>query len=497
MNRSISKKLFLWISGLGIFFISLSLVFSTSFLEHYYISQKKALLLESAQTIAQIYRGDPEAIQWELKAAESSLGGYIMVIDPEGRVKHSSFFELPGADRPPRPMPFRFLRPNNDLAEQYQFSVENDQRFNTNFLTLQYRLPDQDQLAFVVPLSAVAQNVAIANRFFLFTGFAVIGFSLFLSYFFSRTFTRPILAINGIARRMAEMDFSQKCAEERLDEVGELGRSINYLSNQLEGAIQELQQKNLQLQEDIEREKRVDEMRKEFITSVSHELKTPLALIQGYAEGLKVNVNQDEENKDLYCDVIIDETRRMDAMVKDLLNLCRLESGPGQIQREVFDLSLLVAEVAEKFRPVLNESGIQLSVEAEPAILVDADPTGIERVLVNYLSNAIRHVDAKRKIKISVSSQAEQARLGVFNSGKPIPEEYLDRIWSSFFKVDRARTREGGGTGLGLAIVRGILEQHGNRYGVENKLEGVEFWCEVDLAARNMKSNDNQSVTKL
>ena len=238
----------------------------------------------------------------------------------------------------------------------------------------------------------------------------------------------------------------------------------------------------MKLTEDIERERRIDKMRKEFISSVSHELKTPIALIQGYAEGLKLNVNEDEENRNFYCDVIMDEAGKMNRLVKDLLDLSQIEAGYFRLEKTVFDISFLVDHVLDKYRPILLEKGLKVDVEKKENVAVNGDIVRIEQVLVNLLNNAINHVDDSKLIKITVTTRNEKIRVSVYNSGKTIPEESLDKIWTSFYKVDKARTRAYGGTGLGLSVVRAILELHRNAFGVENHINGVTFWFEVDRA---------------
>ncbi|ATW24393.1 sensor histidine kinase [Candidatus Formimonas warabiya] len=485
MKNSISKKLFVWISCLGIFFILLSWMLNAGLFHRYYISQKKNMLLESAQKIERVYRGDPWEIQADLKKAESELGGYTFIIDPAGGIKYSSFFDPDNFEKPRHSPPFPFVKKRVVWIGKYQYEIEQEPTSNSQFLTFFYGFDNGDRLAFIVPLASVAQSVAIANRFFFFTGIFVIGFGIIVAFLFSRKFTRPILEINEIARNLANLDFSRKCRVDSDDEIGELANSINFLSEDLERLIGELHAKNKQLEKDIERERQIDEMRKEFISNVSHELKTPISLIQGYAEGLKVNVNEDEENKNFYCDVIIDEAARMDKMVKELLSLCQLESDFSRLERSIFDLSPLIDRVAEKYRSVFHEKQITLSVEKGEPLYVDADLSRVEQVLVNYLNNAIQFTDFDKIIRITAREEGDKVHVSVFNTGHPIPEECLDKIWTSFYKVDKARTRTFGGTGLGLSIVRGIMELHENRYGGENVPGGVLFWFELDRAAPN------------
>lgn len=498
MKKSLSFKLFIWISFLGILFICLSWIFNAGFLQRFYLSQKRAILLDNAQKIEALYQGDPWEIQSVLKRTESELGGYTFIINHQGRIIYSSFFDPDNDDpeRVRRSPPFPFVREQVKWINKYQFEINRDHMSKSEFLTFHYRFDNEDRLIFVVPLASIAQSVHIMNKFFFFTGIFIIGAGIIIAFLFSRKFTKPILHINEIARNMANLDFSRKCQVDRDDEIGELAASINLLSEDLERMIGELNLKNQQLEKDIEKERQIDEMRKEFISNVSHELKTPISLIQGYAEGLKANVNEDEENKNFYCDVIVDEASRMDKMVKELLNLCHLESDFSRLDKSIFDLSPLIDRVVDKYRSVFSTKQINLCWEKGEPLLVEADKSRIEQVMGNYLNNAIQYADFEKEIKITAQITGEKVEVSVFNSGNHIPEEYLDKIWISFYKVDKARTRVFGGTGLGLSIVRGIMELHKNRYGVENVEGGVRFWFEVDLAPE-FKTNGNQIATKL
>jgi two-component system sensor histidine kinase VanS len=282
---------------------------------------------------------------------------------------------------------------------------------------------------------------------------------------------------------MAELDFTQTYQVKTMDELGQLGQSINSLSEQLGKSISELQQANQKLEADNQYQKKLVEIRKEFISNVSHELKTPIALIQGYAEGLKLNVIDNEDDKLFYCNVIMDEAAKMNKLVRELLDLSEIDSGGFQMEREVFDLTQLVEWVCEKCHLIFKDKDIKLEIEKTAGTLVYADIDRIEQVLVNYINNAVGHVDTEKIVRISIRVKAGKVRTTVFNSGSPVPEEALDKIWHSFYKVDKARTRAYGGSGLGLSIVRAIMETHQSDFGVTNRSDGVEFWFELPQAA--------------
>ncbi len=253
------------------------------------------------------------------------------------------------------------------------------------------------------------------------------------------------------------------------------------MSENLEEKISELKTANNELQKDIEKKIQIDEMRKEFLSNVSHELKTPIALIQGYAEGLYDNINDDSESRKFYCEVIMDEADKMNKMVKKLLTLNQIEFGNNQVNFEHFDIVQVVRTVINSATLLAKQKEAQIEIDDYPQIYVWADEYMIEEVVTNYVSNAINHVDGEKKIKVSLKKTDKVVRVSVFNTGKCIPEEELDKIWIKFYKVDKARTREYGGSGIGLSIVKAIMESMNQKCGVLNHEDGVEFWFELDI----------------
>lgn len=304
----------------------------------------------------------------------------------------------------------------------------------------------------------------------------------------SRKFTEPILELNKIAQNMANLDFSHKYKiTDADDEINNLGKSINTMSDKLERTINQLRSTNVELERDIEEKSKIDEMRKSFISDVSHELKTPIALIQGYSEGLLENVNSDEENRKFYAEVILDETNKMDKLVKQLLELMKLEYGKREFNNREFDIVELEKAVIQKSKLLLEEKKVKVILDTSKEIKVFADDFYIEQVITNYLTNAIKNVkeiDGEKYIKIENENLTESnvIRIKVFNTGENISEENLERIWKRFYKVDESRNRSQGGTGIGLAFVKAIMTNYNMKYGVINCKKGIEFYFELTKA---------------
>ena len=264
------------------------------------------------------------------------------------------------------------------------------------------------------------------------------------------------------------------------DEIGMLGTSINTLSERLETTISELKSANNELQKDIEQKTQIDEMRKDFLSNVSHELKTPIALIQGYAEGLQDNINDDKESREFYCDVIIDEAKKMNKMVKKLLTLNQIEFGNNQVAFDHFDVVQVLGSVIQSASLLAEQKGAQIYMDEYSPVYVWADEYMVEEVITNYVSNAIHHVSGEKNIIVSLKEYGDVVRISVFNTGQCIPESEMENIWIKFYKVDKARTREYGGSGIGLSIVKAIMESMNQQCGVCNREDGVEFWFELD-----------------
>lgn len=344
-------------------------------------------------------------------------------------------------------------------------------------------VPEKKDVAVVILRSntgSIRESVKIANEFLAYIGFFTAILGSIAVFIITKRFTKPILILSGIAKKMSDLNFEVKYKVITKDEIGELGSSINVLSDKLETTIMELKHANNELMTDIQRKTEIDEMRKEFLSNVSHELKTPIALIQGYAEGLKENINDDEESRDYYCEVIMDEANKMNNMVKKLLSLNELEFGNNQVNFERFDIVSLIKSVLISTEILIKQKEVTLLFEQTEPIYVWADELLIEQVVTNYISNALNHVDGQKIIEIKLIPRGESVRVAVFNTGNNIPEEDLDKIWIKFYKVDKARTREYGGSGIGLSIVKAIMNSHNKEFGVINRHIGVEFWFELD-----------------
>lgn len=482
--RSLKYKLFFTICIISLIFMGLFALSYLVFYDDYVLAQNKKMLQSAYALVEESYDGSLRSIYSILEGFDHRYGIRAMLISRDFTIEFSSAPSQATRIQPSwssAPLNMSGLILDSLNWDSPRFSQVMDGSSGIEFLLLNGKLQEGYLLSLRASLPAIQANAGYAGFFMLWSGLFAILFCILLAYGFSVRIFRPIMEINGIAKTMTKLDFSRKYRGEAKDEVGQLGQSINSLSSQLETTIGQLKESNAQLELEIAKERKIDEMRKNFIVNVSHELKTPLALVRGYAEGLKVNISSSEEDKNFYCDVILEESARMSQMVQQLLGLSQIEVGRVQPEQESVDLQAMAEKVCLKNKLLMENKGIRLENQLYP-ICVEADVDMLEQVLVNFLTNAVNHCPQGGEIILRQEQAGDKARLFVFNEGEPIPEEELENVWLNFYKVDKARTRAYGGSGIGLSLVKAIMEAHGNVYGVHNLEKGVEFWCDWDLS---------------
>jgi len=337
-------------------------------------------------------------------------------------------------------------------------------------------------IAFVVASQQpVLESLQVLQSYYIYVLLGAVLVSLLMSYLFSVVVTKPLIVINEKAKDMANLNFDDYIDITSYDEIGSLSVSLNTLSYNLKKSLTDLQEANIKLVEDIERERRIELMRKEFISGVSHELKTPLGIVKGFAEGIKDGIAK--EKTDVYIDIILDEVDKMNALVLDMLDLSRLQLTSYRLVLSTFDIIDMAHDVKDRFTNQLAEKELLVKIESnEDVIVVEGDYRRIEQVMVNYVSNAIRHSYRGEEIQIELQKKNGRVLIAVKNNGDIIPDEKLSKIWNRFYRVEESRAKTDGGTGLGLAITKNILELHGSYFGVENTENGVVFYFDLEIS---------------
>lgn len=367
--------------------------------------------------------------------------------------------------------------------DNYTLQKVYDERLGDYYLEIWGTLDNGYSIILRTPIQGIKDNVNISTTLIKYVGGAILAVGIIAAFVVSTYITRPIKQLSNIAEKMSEMDFNARYEGSDKGEIGLLGKSMNNMSEKLEQNIAELKKANLELKKDIDKKEKLEIMRTDFLSNVSHELKTPIALIQGYAEGLKEGITDDPESMEFYCDVIMDEANKMNTMVKRLLTLNQIEFGNDELEMERFDINELIASVADANAIRAGQKNMSIVFDnRNEHNFVWADEYKTEEVLTNYISNALNHCDGKRAIEVRTekSENGGTITVTVYNSGKNIADEDLERIWEKFYKTDKARTREYGGNGIGLSIVKAIMDSMGQEYGVRNVSDGVEFWFNLD-----------------
>ncbi len=352
-----------------------------------------------------------------------------------------------------------------------------DWRSGTNYVECFGVFSDDDTFFLMsMPLSNINEGVRVANRFMFMTGLCVLVLGVIVVYFCTDRLVKPLNKLAKLSDRMSSLDFDEHYEGNDNNEIGVLGQSMNKMSDALEASIKDLQEANKKLQDDIQEKIKVDEARKEFIANVSHELKTPIALIEGYAEGLTEGIAEDKESRDYYCSVIIDETVKMNKMVRQLTSLISYEFGSNTLDEADFNICDLIRSVTDSLKLKLDEKNANVHIMLPQCVMVRGDEFKIEEVYTNYLNNAMNHLDGERNIIIRLDDDNEKTTVFVYNDGAAIPEESIPHLWEKFYKVDKARTRAYGGSGIGLSIVKAIMDAHKGSCGIKNVDQGVEFY---------------------
>ncbi len=488
--KSVRVKLFMTLSAIILLIIAF-LILVNNMVFGQYVLYNKTNALKSAYERINTYYNEPQNTDLETQLEKIAINNNFDILIKDNKninvyTSNKDFFSTLGQMNE---MTKRINIDSSEIledGEKYIIRKLQDSKNGITYILLSASLDNGYLLYIRIPITVIEQSVEISNHFlYLMAGLTILISAVIVSYV-SRKFGDPITELNDIAKKMSNLDFSKKYRiTDAEDEINNLGKSINAMSDKLEKTIKQLRETNIELEKDIEEKSKIDEMRKSFISDVSHELKTPIALIQGYSEGLLENVNSDEESRKFYAEVILDETNKMDRLVKELLELMKLEYGKREFKDKEFNIVELEKEVVRKSKVMLEEKQAQIKIDTENEIQVLADDFYIEQVISNYLTNAIKHVkevEGKKYIQIQneISEDGKKVRIKVFNTGDQIKEEDLTRIWNRFYKSDESRNREDGGTGIGLSFVKAIMSNYRNAYGAINKENGVEFYLELD-----------------
>ncbi|GKX66058.1 sensor histidine kinase [Inconstantimicrobium mannanitabidum] len=495
-KNSISKRLFLVTFTFIILFMVFSMIFQIFFFHDFYASKKKNTLIHNIDKFKSTYSyniSDDATLTNALIKFESSNNSKIAILTTGGGIKYlvdkNSSYQRETVDL--------LIETFNNLSSNPNFIPDLLSSDKTYATTLEKGNVDLKHIVCISPMSMSSKNdsiiiaitsyqsineaSSIIKEFYSYVLIVLLFLGFILAFIYSNMISKPLIEITKIAGNMSKLDFSAKCPECREDEIGDIGKSLNFLSRNLSKALTELHEKNIQLTKDIEQERKLEKMRKEFIAGASHELKTPLGIIEGYAEGLKDGIVEGE-SKDIYLDTIIDEAHKMNKLIMDMLELSKLESGNIKLDITSFNLKELIADLLSKHKNsfIKNKLYISFILNDISSEYVNGDSFKIESVIENFITNAIKYTPEGGNINIALSENQDHIFFSIENTGVHLKPEDLEKIWVQFYRVDKARSRAEGSNGLGLSIVKNILTQHNSTFGVTNTPKGVLFYFSLD-----------------
>ena len=461
---------------------------NTCFLSTFYVKEKRQAMVENFLLVnkaAKEGKLESQEFQLELEKNHANHNISIVVMDSSGNVILSTsqqtkelFSQLLSAILGQKQQTGRNIL---DTGDNYVVLRQNDNRLDGEYLVLCGTLDNGNLVMMRSAVEGIKESTNLANRFLVCVGAVALFISIIGVIVATRRVTRPLMDLTELSKKMCNLDFEAKYqCQRRKNEVDVLGEHMNELSETLEQTILELKQANHELQADLALREERQKNQQTFVANVSHELKTPIAVIQGYAEGLAEGVTDDAESREYYCNVIIDEAKKMNRMVLSMISLNQIESGNSEVTYHRFDIVEMISEMLSTMQVLFEQQEITVDFDSSEPVYVYADDFMVEQVLNNYFSNAIHYAKDEKIIKISLERMDKKVRVCVFNTGDAIPEENITHIWDKFYKVDKARTREDGGTGIGLSIVKAVMDSFHQKYGVNNRENGVEFWFELE-----------------
>ncbi|MGL4108255.1 ATP-binding protein [Clostridium sp. LP20] len=489
MKHNLSKRLFTITLSLLLGLIASTFIFQVFFFESFYEKKKMANLIKEINRFRNMYSYELEdniGIGTALQSFETSTNSKIGIFSPDGVLK-----VLPDKNAKDSYDSLILQEFFNQLISEKELLYKVITTGTTQSTIFYDKDNGDKKIGVISPMSLNSKNDSIVLSFssiqpieeasdvisefyaYIFIGFIFI--SILLSSIYSNLISKPLINIDKVAKKMSKMDFTEKCLVDREDEIGSLATTLNFLSSNLANALTDLQEKNKKLEEDIEKERNLEVMRKDFIASVSHELKTPIGIIEGYAEGIKDGIVSGDDTL-RYLETIIDESQKMSVLVSNMLELSKLESGVLKPKPEVFNINRLIKKVVNKHSIDANEENLNLYFnECTNYSYVNADVFQMEQVLTNLITNAIKYTPEGNDIIVSISEDNNRYKISIINFGVQLDLGEIDKLFNKFYRVDKARKRSTNSTGLGLSIVKNILDLHNFEYSFNNIENGVEF----------------------
>lgn len=490
LKKSITKRMFIGITAVVVGFAVIILLANTLLLSPLYYRSLEKSMIASINELAEIDYENQKDVWIEDIFNISSGSAYDVIVRYDGVTLFSTSMEIgiqaypepgtePGLESGLEPKSKEAPGPllsnlNWKEVGNVSLSYSTDPRNNNEFMVCMTELDNRYKIFLTQPVAPVNAGIAQSNKLLIICTAAVLLLSVVFAFRFSKGFTKPIKAIQSQVKKISDQDFSSELEINTGDELENLGNDVNILSSKLETALEELHERNKQLELDIQAQR-------SFISNASHELRTPLSLIKGYADELNSGYISDTEQQKIYHNIISEESTKIKRLLNEMLDLSRLESGRMDINKEEFKVNELINSFFEKYAGFVKENNLNIELKLREDLICIHDVMRFEQILANYISNASKYSDSKKHIIISSDAIDGNARVSVFNYGSQIDEDSIEHIWDGFYKADNSRTRKDDSYGLGLSIVKAIQQVAGYEYGVINHEDGVEFWFDIKL----------------
>ena len=476
----------------SLLYVSLTIIFLTMFnylqfivMDDIFLYAAKNSLVMVSEKVSQLdYRSD--TFHSEMSDLEASNSVYAEIYYPRDRLVYTSDTNKAVYSEENNRVPLETLQPRvMKLISQEMYPdgsyFEIRQEFFTTaeFLVYGDFFSEDTAIELYYSTDLIRRNANTASWALLALSLSIFVASLVGIFIVSKMYLEPVVKIKNTTQKMASLNFKEVCPTFKNKELRELSDNINFLSASLSKSLQELKTENRKLESDIEKERKQEKVRRSFVANASHELKTPISIIRGYAEGIKFGIGADSTEE--FCDVIIEEADKMTNLVVRLMEQLQY-TATYTLNESSFSVKDFVTDLVNGHRLDYDECNIKLSIDVPEDFLGRGDSVLLSSVFNNYFSNALSHIDFDRKLIISCKDVQNAYRISVYNSGKPISGTDIENIWQSFYRADKAHSRSEGRFGLGLSIVSTIQDLHRQKYGVNNKEHGVEFWFDVKKA---------------
>ena len=492
-NLSIKKKLFIWSSLIIIFAFTLLYICIYFFMPRVYeIYKVKTVKLGIEQLKTKLEEDKDIDIDDMLDNFSYNYNLDIILVSKDkdnliDSILYSSFRE--GANSPNN-IPFLYNHKHYErfkIFQKYNLRFDIDESLSTAQFVYQLinkngslnideavYIKSLDKIYHMIvhfPISPENEAEDSIVLFFPFAIIAIIVIAFTISSFYAILISKPLIKINKVAKKMAKLDFDNVIEINGEDEIGELSNSLNLMNKNLKESFKKLEKMNSQLTEEIDMERKLEKERREFVATISHELKSPITIINGQLEGMIYNIGK-YKDRDKYLKESYEVTQKMSELVQEILHLSERENGEFKYNFTNVNISKVTNSVIRELKYFIDEKNLELKTYIDEDVFVNSDEKLIKKAITNTVKNAITHSPLKEKIIIKLTD----SELSVENTGITIPKDQLGEIFNAFYRVDKSRNRKTGGTGLGLYIVRTILDKHENiQYTIESSENSVLF----------------------